>query len=159
MKNVRKTKKRYYLLGILLMLTLLIGCGNFGPDGGGDGTEDNQKDLLEGTTGLFLILEHNTMSDALKLYSYENGQEYHYLYNFSTKFFDKYGNNEPRERFTVGRVIELDAKDKDGYLTAVHISDEVWEQKDIRRFSINQEKGVFTIGDVNYSIKNKVEVR
>ena len=140
------------------MLTLLVGCGNFGPDGGGENTEDNQKDLLEGTIGLFLILEHNTTDDTLKLYSYETGEEYDYQYNFSTKFYDKYGNNEPKERFTVGRVIELDAKNEEGYLTAVHISDEVWEQKDIIRFSMNLKDGVFTIGDVNYSIKNKVEV-
>ena len=40
----------------------------------------------------------------------------------------------------------------------LYASDEVWEQKDIIRFSMNTEKGIFTIGDVNYSIQNKVEV-
>ena len=140
------------------MMTLLVGCGNFGADGGGDNTEDTQNDLLEGTIGLFLILEHNTTDHTMTLYSYETREEYHHQYNFSTVFYDKYGENEPKERFTVGRVIELDAKDEAGYLTGVHISDEVWEQKDIIRFSMNTEKGIFTIGDVNYSIQNKVEV-
>ena len=140
------------------MMTLLVGCGNFEADGGGDNTEDTQKDLLEGTIGLFLILEHNTTDHTMTLYSYETGEEYHHQYNFSTVFYDKYGKNEPKEFFTVGRAIELDAKDEEGYLTGVHISDEVWEQKDIIRFSMNTEKGIFTIGDVNYSIQNKVEV-
>ena len=157
MKKQKENNKRFYLLGMFLALALLVGCGNVGPDGGGTNTEDTQN-LLEGTTGLFLILEHNMDEDTLKLFSYETGEEYDYQYNFSTKFYDKYGNNEPKERFTVGRVIELDAKDEAGYLTVVHISDEVWEQKDIIRFSMNLTEGVFTIGDVNYSIKNKVEV-
>ena len=158
MKNIRKHNLKLYLLGIFLMMTLLVGCGNFGADGGGDNTEDTQNDLLEGTIGLFLILEHNTTDHSMTLYSYETGEEYHHQYNFSTVFYDKYGKNEPKEFFTVGRAIELDAKDEEGYLTGVHISDEVWEQKDIIRFSMNTEKGIFTIGDVNYSIQNKVEV-
>ena len=151
-------KKRIYLLGICLMLALLVGCGNFGSDGGGEQSEDTQQDLLEGTRGLFLILKHNVEGKTIVLYSYENNQEYTYQYDFSTKFFDKYGKNEPKERFTIGRVIELDAKDENGFLTGLHISDEVWEKKDIIRFAVNMEEGVFTIGDDNYSVKNKVDV-
>lgn len=140
------------------MLALLVGCGNLDSDGGGDHSEDTQQDLLEGTRGLFLILKHNVEGKTIVLYSYDNNQEYTYQYDFSTKFFDKYGKNEPKERFTVGRVIELDAKDENGFLTGLHISDEVWEKKDIIRFAVNMEEGVFTIGDDNYSIKNKVDV-
>ena len=153
MKNTRKTKNKLHIVGLLLMLTLLVGCGNFGQDGGAGNTQDTQQDLLEGTRGLFLILEHNTTARLLTLYSYETGEEYEYFYQFSTKFFDKYGKNEPRERFTVGRVIELDAKDTQGYLTGVHISDEVWEKKDIVRFAHNEKEQVFTIGTDNYSTK------
>ena len=157
MENTRKNKMIWYLLGMLVMSILLVGCGNLGTDGGADNTEDTQN-LLEGTAGLFLILEHNTADDVLTLYSYESGEECSYRYDIETKFYDKYGNNEPMERFSVGRVVELDAKSPEGYLTGVHISDEIWEQKNVVRFSMDMEKGVFTIGDANYSIKNNVMV-
>lgn len=157
MKKLKEHKIKFYMLMVLAVMLFLVGCGNVGSDGGGNNTEDTQ-DLLAGTRGLFLILEHNTTAKTITLYSYETEETHYYVYDFSTKFYDKYGQNEPKERFTVGRVIELDAKTGAGYLTGLHISDEVWEQKDIVRFSMNLDKGIFTIGDVNYSIKDKVMV-
>ena len=144
------------LLALIVML-FLTGCGNLSPDEGGESVEDTQ-DLLEGTTGLFLIKEHNLEEDFLVLYSYESGEEYRYQYNIDTKFYDKYGRNEPMARFSVGRVVELDKKTPQGFLTAVRISAQVWEQSNVVRFSINEEKGVFTIGEVNYSIKDSAKV-
>lgn len=140
------------------MVLLLAGCGNWKSDGGREETGDTQMDLLEGTRGIFLILEHNTLAETLKLYSYENGAEYYYHYDFATGFYDKYGNNEPKERFAQGRVVELDAKNTAGMLTGVHLSDEVWEQKNIVRFSVNEEEGILNIGGENYSIRSKVAV-
>ncbi len=151
--RIKNTKRRNYILGVIvLVLALLTGCTPADKEGD-SGSEDYKNDLLEGTTGLFLILEHNTTDRELVLYSYEKEENYHYYYNATTKFFDKYGKNEPKERFTTGRVIELEPKDRDGRLTALHISDEVWEQSEIMRFAWNQEKGVFTIADKHYSIK------
>lgn len=157
MKNNKLHKMIICLMGILLGVILLAGCRNEVPDEG-VGTTENTQDLLEGTKGLFLILEHNTSADIIRVYSYENGEEYVHMYDINTKFYDKFGSNEPMDRFTPGRVIELAPKNAAGYLTELHISDEVWEQKNIIRFSVNQKENIFTIGDVNYSMKGEVPV-
>lgn len=141
------------------MSMFLVGCGVFGLDGGETETESTQVESTEeADAGLFLIMEHDTVDETLLLYSYETGLEYYYQYNFSTKFLNKYGDHYPAVRFTPGRVIALEERDEFGYLTAVQLSDEVWEQKKVKRFTVDEERGVFTIANTNYSIQEKVVV-
>lgn len=148
----------YYMTGLILATMFLTGCGSLGLEGGELDSENTETESTDETEGLFLVLENNTVDETLILYSYETGLEYYYQYNFSTKFFDKYGNYEPVVRFTSGKVVELEERDEYGYLTTVRISDQVWEQEKIKRFSIDEEHGIFSIGGTNYSIRNKVVV-
>ena len=137
-------------------MLLLAGCG-FGLDGGGQNTQNSEtSDAGMDCKGLFLVMDNNTVDEILRLYSYETGMEYYFQYNFSTSFYDKYGKHEPVVRFTPGKVVRLSPRDEFGYLTNVYLSDEVWEQTKIRRFSIDTQKGVFSIAGTNYSIKEKV---
>ena len=155
-KNIRKIVS--YMTGTLLAALLLVGCG-FGLDGGGQDTQNSENpDAGMECQGLFLVMENDTIGEILRLYSYETGLEYHYKYNFSTSFYDKYGKHEPVVRFTPGKVVTLSPRDQFGYLTEVRISDSTWEQTKVRRFTINEEKGVFSIAGTNYSIQDKVVI-
>ena len=145
------------VMGIILLTLLMCGCDNSGLDGS-EQTGDTNQDNEAMVDGLFLLLEHDTLSENLTLYSYETGEEYQYPYSISTAFVDKFGNNEPVVRFTEGKVVELEKLDTHGNLTEVRISDEVWEQSKVKRFSIDVQKGVFSIGSSNYSIKDEVSV-
>ena len=148
-----------YMAGVFLVSMFLMGCSVLGPDGGGAETESTQEESANETeTGLFLIMEHDTIEETLLLYSYETGLEYYYQYHFSTKFLNKYGDHYPAVRFTPGKVITMEKRDEFGYLTTVRMSDEVWEQEKVKRFSIDEEHGVFTISNTNYSIQGKVVV-
>ena len=66
MKKLKEHKIKFYMLMVLAVMLFLVGCGNVGSDGGGNNTEDPQ-DLLAGTRGLFLILEHNTTAKTITL--------------------------------------------------------------------------------------------
>ena len=140
---------------VFMMAFCLAACG----DGNARDTESQQTESEKSKEDLlFLILENNTQEEALGLYSVSSGVEYYYEYGFSTMFKDKYGNYASAAEFTPGRFVTIAPRDKDGYLTEVQLSDKVWEYEKVRRFQINEEKGVFTIADTKYSIRDEVRV-
>ena len=158
---MKKTQlKRVILYGCLMVFLAIsvMACGkNTNEDKGDSQTEDSQN-LAETESALFLIVEHNTMEEALTLYSYDTGLEHYYQYSFSTQFKDKHGNYTPAAEFTEGRVVCIGERDREGYVKEVQLTDEVWEYEKVRRFSIDELKGVLTIADTRYSIRDKVYV-
>ena len=158
---MKKTQlKRVILYGCLMVFLAIsvMACGkNTNEDKGDSQTEDSQN-LAETESALFLIVEHNTMEEALTLYSYDTGLEHYYQYSFSTQFKDKHGNYTPAAEFTEGRVVCIGERDREGYVKEVQLTDEVWEYEKVRRFSIDELKGVLTIADTRYSIRDKVHV-
>ena len=133
----------------------LAGCGK----GDEIETESEQTESEKSQEDqLFLILENDTLEESMRLYSFSSGMEYYYEYGFSTQFKDKYGNYASAAEFTSGRFVTIAPRDKDGYLTEVQLSDYVWEYEKVRRFQIDEAKGVFTIADTKYSIRDEVKV-
>lgn len=147
-KYIRKTIQ--FILITILAVSCLIGCGNDGKD---TETESTQTEIAE-EESLYLVVENDTLDETLTLYSYATGMEHFYEYSFATQFKDKYGNYASYNEFEPGRVVTIGPRDVDGYLTTVQISDQVWEYDKIRRFSADEERGVFTIADTNYSIQD-----
>lgn len=113
-------------------------------------------ETTEDETAQYLIMENDTAECSLSLYNYQNGYTHYYEYAVSTVFLDKYGKTKSSAEFEAGNVVTIGTPDADGYLTEVQMSDKVWKYENIRRFSIDEEKGIFTIADTNYSIRDGV---
>lgn len=152
--------KQVILYGCLMVFLAIsvMACGkNTNEDKGDSQTEETQSQT-ETEEALFLIVEHNTMEETIILYSYDTGLEHYYQYTFATQFKDKHGNYTQAAEFTAGRVVHVGERDRDGYLKDIQLSDDVWEYEKVRRYSIDELKGVFTIADTRYSIRDKVYV-
>lgn len=144
-----------YVITISLMGACLVGCTR----GNGDETESQQTESqVAMQESQYLILEHDMQAETFGLYSYANGKEYVFEYGFPTQFKDKYGNYASSAEFVPGRVVTIAPRDKDNYLTQVQLSDEVWEYEKVHRFTIDEERGVLTIAETNYSIQNEVKI-
>lgn len=151
-----KTNIKTMILNFILCMAVccLVGC------------ESKQPEIEEETistetveeTPLYLIVRNDTAEEEMVVYSYITGLEHDYKYSYTTQFMDKYGNYESSSKFVPGKVIEIGGRDSDGYLATVQISDDVWEYEDVSRFSIDAEKGIFTIADTKYSIQDKFYV-
>lgn len=115
-------------------------------------TENEVKDSL------FLIVEHDMQEESFSLYSLATGMEHYYEYGFSTRFKDKYGDLTSSVEFTEGRVVTIAPRDRDGYLTEVQISDQVWEYEKVRRFKVDEDAEILTIADTKYSIQGEVKI-
>lgn len=159
---MKKKNTRQFILYVLLMMLVsmcILSCGKntSGKEEEDSQTEENRQDTAE-DSNLFLIVEHNTSEETLTLYSYDTGIEHYYTYSYSTQFKDKYDKFSPAAEFTAGRVVTIGKPDRDGYLTQVQLSDEVWEYEKVRRYSVDELTGVFTIADTKYSIRDKVYI-
>ncbi|MBQ6843277.1 MAG: hypothetical protein IJO60_01430 [Agathobacter sp.] len=154
----KRTLRQIITYGMLLLLVVSIAaCGKNTQGNKGDSqTEESSQNSEIASSDLFLIVENNMLEEALTLYSYSTGLEHYYDYSFSTQFKDKHGNFTPAAEFTAGRVVTIGERDREGYLKEIQLSDEVWEYKKIRRFSIDEVKGILTIADTRYSIRDKV---
>lgn len=139
----------------LAMMLCLAGCG--GKDNKDTQAEQNQSEGEE-KNELYMIIEHDSIDEFFLLRSIDTGLDIYVEYGFSTHFRDKYGNYTTALPFTPGRIVTLGGKDEEGYLKEVQLSNAVWEQEKVKRFSIDTEKGVFTIADTRYSIRDKVVI-
>lgn len=150
-------KMLFYMTVMLVAVICLTGCGPENKGGDTQTEEDSQMDMVQNES-LFLIVANDTMEESLTLYSLETGLESYYEYSFMTQFRDKYGNYTSVTEFTPGRVVTIGKTDRDGYLTELQLSDQVWEYEKVRRFSVDEDKGILTIADTKYSIQDKVYV-
>lgn len=155
---MRKMKKQKIFLHIVVIMMIAMCFGGCARKENEDTqTQQTESDSVK-TEQLYLIVEHDSQEESFTLYSYANHLEQYFEYGFSTEFKDKYGNYVPASKFSVGRFVTIAPRDKDGYLTALQLSDQVWEQEDVRRFQIEEDRGVFTIGDTKYSIRDEVKI-
>ena len=135
---------------LLLMMCCLAGCARVEED---VVTEDTQSEQKEDS--LYLIMKNDVLEGTMTLYSYDTGLEYYYTYDIMTRFKNKYGDYISSSEFIPGRIVEIGARNKEDVLTEIQVSDDVWEYPDVKRFSIDSERGVFKIADTNYSIQER----
>ncbi len=167
-----KKKKAQQLIayGILFLVMLLcVGCGKsleertssgvvyYNPNASEE-TEIEVEETTEPLGELYLILSNNSVDQTLNLYSYENGLEYHYYYALTTRFLNKYGDYASVALFTPGNAVHIGEVDSSGKLTTVQMSNEVWEYKDVNRFSIEEERAIFEIADTRYNYNDETFV-
>ena len=155
MRKMNLRKIILYVFTLLLLVFCVTGCGRGSEKETETESESYEKPIEE---YLFVIVENDTQEESLTLYSFESGMQHYFQYGFSTRFKDKYGNLTPGSDFTEGRFVKIAPRDKDGYLTEVMLSDEVWEYEKVRRFQIDEEKGIFTIAETKYSIQDEVKI-
>lgn len=107
---------------------------------------------------LFLITSNDMQQECLILEQLASGKQYMYYYSITTRFLDKYGNHTNVSDFEPGRIINIGKKDAQGRLLEAQISDRVWEYPDVKRYAIDEERGVFTIASTNYSFREDLFV-
>ena len=94
--------KKVYMMIILIMLTMLCGCGAQEEESNVtyfhkslndvSNEEDTQtEDELSQSEELYLIVSINSAEESMRVYRYANGLEYRYYYGLETKFLNKYG--------------------------------------------------------------------
>lgn len=175
-----KIKKKIILPGILF-LVFLTACGGkadnvvtgryYNPRENAADTKENESvdtnstEELENSTGKaqeqlgtdqFMILTNDMQEECMTMEQIASGKEYIYYYSIATKFLDKYGDRQTVSYFEPGRVVTVGDKDTQGRVLQFQISDCVWEYPDVTRYSVDEARGIFKIGDEKYSCAGDV---
>lgn len=185
--EVRYLRRTKGLLGILfLAAVLLAGCGSNKAgtvvtgahyyqleteNGSEEVSENNEQMETEAVYGtesledesnigadLYMIISNDMNMEHMILEQLTSGRQYMYYYSLTTRFLDKYGDNTTVSEFEPGKIVNVGEKDSEGRLLEMEISDSVWEYEDITRYSVDEERGIFKIADVNYSYDEDVYV-
>jgi hypothetical protein len=148
--------------GILYLLlaaafALCVACGADNAQDDNDDTfyyypasTQTESDEAAASRDLFLVLSMDSTRQIIQVYRYADGLRYQYAYGLDTQFLDKYGNRVSEAQFTSGKAVYPGGVDAQGKLVTMQIADDVWEYDNVRRFSVDQDRGVFTIADTKY---------
>ena len=121
--------------------------------------EANKIDEANAESQLYIVEDFDSRNEAITVYEVGSGRQLRYNYNMTTRFMDKYGDSTSSVNFTVGSVVEMgELLPSSGAVSTVQMSDEIWVYKDIRRFSIDADRGVLSIADDNYRISKESRV-
>lgn len=151
-------------MGLLLLLTLLVACGQQETASDNSVTyfhhsvadaaatqEETQQEVTQTTEAeTFLLTLVDQIQESIQVYRYADGMEYRYYYGTGTRFYDKYGNRTPVTSFEPGLLITLGDVDAEGILTEAEISDTAWVYDDVVRFSVDPDFDMLKIGDGKY---------
>ncbi len=166
-------RKGLRALLIVLMLTLLSGCGK-------------QKDIVTGVWRIGTHENETSSGSAIDgdLSDYESGFEaktyivaavdesagemifavadsprmYTYPYTKATRFLDKFGEYVPITHFTPGKIVDIKLDAEGSELNTVRMNTEVWDQTGIKRFSIDTKNRRIEIGDTKYTYDSNLRI-
>lgn len=115
--------------------------------------KDNGDDTFAAISNLYIIESIDMNASTIRFYSMTHNRRATYKYNMTTRFEDKYGHLTGVGNFQIGSMVTIGSPAvNDLYVKEVKMTDVVWKQDDITRYAIDNEHGVFKIGDTNYRI-------
>lgn len=114
---------------------------------------DSSNDTFSAISNLYIIESIDMNASTIRFYSMTHNRRATYKYNMTTRFEDKYGGLTGVGNFQIGSMVTIGSPAaNDLYVKEVKMTDVVWKQDDITRYAIDNEHGVFKIGDTNYRI-------
>lgn len=171
------------LFSILICLSLgLVGCGKnkkpkdqidleHYPSGLVSQTPDKNEKEMSGTPSvedieaamkkdseLFIVVATDTSEKSIKLGYPDSNKIIQYLYGDMTDFFDRYGSYTTVARIAPGTIVTVGRLDADAKLTQVKVSDETWYQNDVKKYTIDIEKGMLQIGTSKYFLGDNTRI-
>ena len=120
--------------------------------------DEDKSEEEESDSPIFLIQLMDQENEKLTLRNVESDRVLRYSYTLMTQFKNRYGTNESWQSFTPGRAVEIVTDKNTGVLKSVKLTDKVWEQEDVTKFSLIVDENMMTIGSTRYRILPTTEV-
>jgi len=156
---MKSRKKRMLCLGIFLILMMLVtGCTSknesstkVGNDIHSTGKSDSSNaENVKQENKIYSIIQIDTERQLVRLQNIKNGKISEYGYSNGTEFRDKYGDLIGVQNMMPGKIVTIGQVNDSGNVSMLQISDEAWEQENVKKFEIQQEKQVIIIGKTKY---------
>lgn len=158
-------KKNVKIISYVLIISLIIGatmvfsgCEKNEPvfkrSSSASKDKDNDKEETTGSD-ICIIEELNMLEETITVYNTKSTRTLRYNYNLSTRFLNKYGSESSALNFIPGTAVLLGEKTKTNVLSEIRMSDKVWVQTDVRKYTVNQAEKKLIIGKDEYLYSDK----
>lgn len=116
------------------------------------GSDEKQKseEKKEEKKDVYIVYRLDTEAQTIRLQNVENGKFSEYGISDATAYRDKYGEFTSEGNITEGSPVRIGTANQEGKLSYIQLSDQVWEQDNVEKFSIDEEKNMIVIGKTKY---------
>lgn len=161
-------QKRHLRLTLVigLMLLCFAGCnsvtsdrnGQKGDAGDGETVVQTESEEQLPEQQVYLLSQMDTEQGRITLLNLLTGRYEQYAYTDGTFFLDRYGSNTAVSSFVPGMAVNVTTRENSLMLEKLCASDAVWEYDDVKRFEVDEDNGIITLGDTKYSYDDKLMV-
>ena len=115
---------------------------------GSDKKESEEK--TEEKKDVYIVYRIDDETQTIRLQKVKNGKFSEYGISDATAYRDKYGEFTSEGNITEGSPVQIGTANQEGKLSYIQQSDQVWEQDNVGKFSIDEEKNMIVIGKTKY---------
>ncbi len=152
---------------------MLLSCGeSSGSDGlvyqrlgtgSGSAVAVETSDAVEAETAydpdaLYMIENIDSVEEHIIVRDLDTRRLYRYSYGLNTAFTNKHGGHSLLTDFHPGLVVTIGELDSEGKLKEIRLSDKAFVMEDVKNYSIDTSRNLFSIGQTNYELNDEAEI-
>lgn len=114
--------------------------------------EQSTADIPKKDEAYYMIIKNDIQNYQITLMDLSSMEQACYEYTDGTEFFDKYGNDTPRQEFSEGKLAVIRRVNSNDTLGAIAFTDGTWDYGQVRNYSIDTASGRMDIADTSYQL-------
>lgn len=112
--------------------------------------KQESEEKTEEKKDVYIVYRIDDETQTIRLQKVKNGKFSEYGISDATAYRDKYGEFTSEGNITEGSPVQIGTANQEGKLSYIQQSDQVWEQDNVGKFSIDEEKNMIVIGKTKY---------
>ena len=116
----------------------------------GSDKKQESEEKTEEKKDVYIVYRIDDETQTIRLQKVKNGKFSEYGISDATAYRDKYGEFTSEGNITEGSPVQIGTANQEGKLSYIQQSDQVWEQDNVGKFSIDEEKNMIVIGKTKY---------
>ena len=108
----------------------------------GSDKKQESEEKTEEKKDVYIVYRIDDETQTIRLQKVKNGKFSEYGISDATAYRDKYGEFTSEGNITEGSPVQIGTANQEGKLSYIQQSDQVWEQDNVGKFSIDEEKNM-----------------
>lgn len=133
---------------ITLFVTVLTACAITKNRRGQGTAQASPAADVQVTTGV--VIQNNTDSKQLQVRELDSDMISTLSYGASSVITDKFEEERDGEQVELGMILQVTYRMEDGWLVSAEVPEDVWEYRDVQRFSITSDESMMLVAGEKY---------
>ena len=161
--NITSYKKKYLLIVVSVLMTMLIACGSSASPMAVSSSKDTgfvvtKAGMYDSADTDTLLIAKDPENKTVTFYNRKIGRDYTLNYDGTSKIYDKYGTAMSMEQVQVGSIVDITFLKGKKILNSMQGSKNAWTLTQVRDFSINELNGKVYASGGDYRFDDSIAV-